>query len=1286
MSMKYGHRALLVLALLAWAATPAFAQASSTAVISGVVTDSGGGVIPGATVTVTNEAGANFQAITNAEGAFTVPALNAGAYKVSVSLSGFKTWATDLRLAPGTTQSLKAVLEVGAITEEVVVRTNSEILNTQTATVSSTLNADQINRMPTPTRNALNAVTFLPGVNTAGINRNSTVNGLPESMINITLDGVGNNDNFNKSSDGFFASVTPRQDAVEAVTVTTAVAGANQGGSGGVNIAFQTRSGTNQFSGSGYEYFRHPSMNTNSWSNERNDLPKNDIQLNQFGARVGGPIVLPKLYDGRGKAFFFFHYEQLRLPRTDTRSRTIFKDSVLDGFVTYESSTLGTQRINVLDVARATGNVAAPDPLMMNILNMMRNSTTTTGVVNQTTSLNTNSYDWQAPGRLFEQQPTARVDYNISASHRLSGSVSSIFTFRDPDYLNDDEPRFPGAPNYRVFRSTRPLYSVSLRSTLSANMVNELRGGLTAVGGAGSRFGRPSDPMTGPESYADTDLMAISIPTITDWHTGTTASWRAAPTYNIDETVNWQLGNHSLNFGGSFLRSSAWENAQTIVPSMGIGFSTANDPANAMFNTTNFPGASSGQLNTAREIYAILTGRITSINGQAALDPESNTYVAFGPRRREGRVDTFSTFAQDQWRMTPTLTLNYGVRWDVQMPFTTLNDTMSNVTLESACGMSGLGDGGTYSKCAFFSQNNTGVVPEFIQYNGGSKGYSTDWNNFSPSVGVAWRPNVQSGWLRTLLGDPEAATLRGGFSRSYERQGIGLYTGQFGSNPGSTIPLTRNASIGNLVLPGESWPVLLSQRERLGQASFNETPSYPLALRDGRADSLNLFAPDVEVASAISWNIGFQRALSRDMAAEIRYVGTRGLDQWSELNYNERDLLGNGFYDEFRLAVANLQANNAAGGNRAGSFAYFGAQSGTSPLPIYLAYLNGRTNAADPAAYTGGDWTSTGITGDMIFVSPNPANSAADLDGDAARRNRAIAAGLPTNFFVLNPAASSVNVIDSGAYSDYHALQAEVRRRLSRGLSANVSYQYAIEGGSAFLGFRYGRVMNPTANVRHAIKTQWDWTIPVGRGQRFGTDMNAVLDTLIGGWSFNGVGRIQAVMVNFGNVRMVGMNEDDVQKMFTHEIKFNADGVPFMQMMPDDVILNTRRAFNLSTTNLNGYSTSLGAPEGRYFAPANSETCTQLAAGDCAPRTLLIRAPWFTRFDVGLAKRIPLQGRTNLEVRFEVLNLFDNINFNNAGNPGAGETIFQVTSHYQDPDNTFDPGGRLGQFMLRFNW
>ena len=102
-----------------------------------------------------------------------------------------------------------------------------------------------------------------------------------------------------------------------------------------MTINFTTRSGTNRFSGSGYEYFRHPALNTNYWFNERNGLPKNDVKLNQYGARVGGPIVIPGLYDGRGKAFYFFHYEQLRFPNSFTRTRTACHPEVLDGWFRY---------------------------------------------------------------------------------------------------------------------------------------------------------------------------------------------------------------------------------------------------------------------------------------------------------------------------------------------------------------------------------------------------------------------------------------------------------------------------------------------------------------------------------------------------------------------------------------------------------------------------------------------------------------------------------------------------------------------------------------------------------------------------------------------------------------------------------------------------------------------------------------------------------------------------------------------------------------------------------------
>jgi hypothetical protein len=223
-------------------------------------------------------------------------------------------------------------------------------------------------------------------------------------------------------------------------------------------------------------------------------------------------------------------------------------------------------------------------------------------------------------------------------------------------------------------------------------------------------------------------------------------------------------------------------------------------------------------------------------------------------------------------------------------------------------------------------------------------------------------------------------------------------------------------------------------------------------------------------------------------------------------------------------------------------------------------------------------------------------------------------------------------------------------------------------------------------NVRHAIKGQWDWTLPIGRGQRFGANMNPVLDAILGGWSMNGVGRIQARTMDFGNVRLVGMTVDELTDMYKFYRRSNATtGRTEIYMLPDDVVLNTRRAYTISSTSATGYGT-LGVPEGRYIAPANTATCMQIRAGDCAPRSLLVRAPWFTRIDVGMTKRFNIKGTMNLEVRGDVLNLFDNINFNPVANPGSGATIFTVTSAYTDASNTYDPGGRLGQLMIRFNW
>jgi len=1294
---------VLIVALVLAGAGAAYAQA--TASISGVVKDAAGGVVPGVTVVVKEDAtGRSQETVTDAEGQYSIRALLAGSYSVTATLTGFKTAeAKGVRLAPGQPVNIPLTLEVGNLTETVLVTSSSELINTETATVASTLNSDQLMRMPTPTRNALNTIAFLPGVNTPGTNRDSTINGLPEGFLSITLDGVSNNDNFLRNSDGFFASVTPRQDAVEAVAVTLAAAGATVGGaaSGAVTMAFQTRSGGNTFTGSAYEFWRDPSLNTNYYFNIVNNQPKNQVGLNQFGARVGGPIVIPGLYNGRDKAFFFFHYEQVRFPNSFTRTRTVYNARSVDGWFRYQCGT-GTCEVNLLDLAKANGQITAKDPTMAYILGKINEAAASQGTRSPNTPL-FDSYVWQSPSELFEHQPTVRLDYNVTTNNRLSGSFQFITAKRTPDYLNSADPRFPNSPNHRDFESTRPLMSLTLRSLLRNNLTNELRGGLQAFY-RGSNFGFPSsvsDSGNSPSSFADQGGFAVITPSTTDWYTSNTPSWRTSPTYSIDDTVTWVKSDHTLNFGGNYLISNASSEGQQMVPSINLGFDTALDPAASMFNSTNIPGASSTDLTNARNLYAVLTGRVTSVNSTAVINPDSGKYEELGPTVYPGGYKLFGFFAQDSWRVTPALTLTGGLRWDVQTPFKPTTSTMSTVTIASICGQSGLGDGGMYSKCNFLAPGSTGgAYPEYIQLEEGTEGYNTDWNNLAPSASAAWRPNVQDGFLRTILGDPDQAVLRGGYSVAYERQGLTRFTSLYGGNAGLSKPLTRNSSSG-LVPPGQPWPVLLSQKDRLYSAPFNPDPSYPILARAGRVDSLQAFAPDIQIAQVQNWTIGFARSLSRDTAFEIRYVGNSGRNQWSELNYNSirtENLLANGFFNEFKLAMSNLAANNAAGGSRAGSFAYFGGGTGTSPLPIYLAYLNGSKDYGNPGAYTGGSstWTSTSLASRLAAPNPNPTGAGGDLDGTASRRTNAANAGYPANFFILNPVVNQANVTDSGAFSDYHAMQIEVRRRLSHGLSANVNYQYAFtEGGSAFDGFSYGRTNTPTANVRHAIKFQADWTVPVGRGHRFGTDMNRALDYVIGGWSINAVGRAQTVLQDFGNVLLVGMTEKDLQDMYKYYYRPNpTTGLTEVWMMPEDVVLNTQRAWSTSTTTLNGYSATLGAPTGRYIAPPNSASCLQERPGDCAPRSIQILAPWFFRLDFGMTKRFAIKGRMNFEVRFDMLNLFDNINFNpvvpsltttSSAYWGAANN-FRVTSAYTDASNTYDPGGRIGQLMFRFNW
>jgi hypothetical protein len=1295
---------LCVVALLALSFSMVSSLASgqgATAPLSGVVVDKDGGVMPGVTVVVKdNASGANLPAVvTNEAGLFTVASLNPGAYTVTVSLTGFKTAVVnDVRVTTGVPANIgKVTLDVGQISETIEVTANAEVVQTQATAITSTLSSNQIKNLPLITKNVLNFVTFLPGVDTGGTHsqRASTVAGLPQNTLAISIDGVNSQDNFNKSTDGFFSIITPSVDAIEEVTVSTATPGADASGQGAVQIKFVTRSGTNKYAGSIYEYYRHPKMNANSFFNIVNKLAKNNIVLHQYGGNIGGPIVLPG-YNGRGKAFFFQNMEEFYQPSEITRTRVVMNSDARNGIFTYTAAG-ATQRINVLDVGAAGGYPSTMDPMIRAILAEIATASSAGGSLTVNTDPNTSNYVYNAPSKGTRHFPTTRLDFNLSQKNRLSLTYYYQKFNSDPDLLNSTEPKFPGLPSHGAQFSHRNQASATYRSTLTPNMVSETVAGLIW---SPVNFFADATPaqFTNQGGYAlqirgGTVFNDVTIPTA-GGNTASTAfgnniSARNGWDWSIDQKLNWQNGKHSWQFGGSFIQVKGWVNDQQLVPAVTFGVDQTNDPSNAIFTTTNFPGASNAQLGDARFLYGMLTGRVSSIVNQLAIDGGTGEYVNNGMARRTSHMNEFGFYAQDAWRIKPNLTLNYGLRYELQMPISPESSVWSMATVADACGLSGTGNGfGTL--CNIYKPGTlTGVTPTYKQYTAGTKGYNTDYNNLAPSVGVAWLPNVQGGILRGILGDPDQATIRASYARSFIRDGLGRLQGPFETNPGVFIAQTRSQNNGNLVFAGEQFPLLLRETGRMGPAPFAAKPTYPLPIQN--RSNVGLFDPDFKVGYVDSYSLGFQRSLSRDAAFEIRYIGTRGKDLFEAEAWNGANIVENGFLDEFKNAQRNLYANIAGG--RGQTIAYFGSGTGTVPLPVYLGYFTGNNAslAGDPTRYTGTNWTNATLVGRFAQLNPRPDLSATDLQGDATRRNSALTAGLASNFFTMNPDVGNVTVSRSKQFSRYNSVQMNYRRRLANGFSFDANYTFSKRWISRLDSLRVDRyLVRSTDEVPHAFKLGSTWDLPIGRGRRFGTDMNVVSDALAGGWSVNLTGKIQSGQVqNFGDVRIVGMTPEELQDSVGYYTFTNTAGATRVYYMPLDIVENTIRAFSINTL---GYTAgapnvAVGTSSGRrYLAPANGPDCITINRGDCGARDIFVTAPAYTRFDFSMKKAIRTGGRTNLVVEFDVLNLFNAINFNPVISTSTTADDYRVTSSYSDVNGTFDPGSRVGQLVLRFNF
>jgi hypothetical protein len=760
------------------------------------------------------------------------------------------------------------------------------------------------------------------------------------------------------------------------------------------------------------------------------------------------------------------------------------------------------------------------------------------------------------------------------------------------------------------------------------------------------------------------------------------------------------------------------------VPSVDFGVQTTLDPADAMFSTTNFPGAANADLTNARVLYAFLTGRVTNIGATARLD--ANGHYQYPPQQgisNDFGLKEWGTYVQDTWRMTPTVTLNAGLRWEVQMPLHTFVPNYQMVTMTDACGVSGLATGTPVSgppayvnQCNIFKPGTLpGPAPTYKPFKVGSNPYPTAWGNVAPNIGVAWRPNVQHGLFRTILGDPEQATIRGGYSIAYDRNGFSDLAGVFTGNGGATTGASRNQTNGNLTT---TWPLLFRDRSLLGPppicaeganpAPVNCQAFSPLLGLAVNQTSINLFDPNIRIAYAKSFSAGIQRPLNRSMVVEVQYVGTRRTDGWDTNNWNEVNIVENGFLNEFKLAQQNLLSNIAAGNGS--TFAFTGA-AGTKPLPIFLgSYLGlagcvsatGCSGASDPTKYTGTTWTNTTVVGALSYIQPNVAtlssNGTNGLYGNTTFRANGRATGLATNFWVMNPDATSVNVTSNALRSRYDSVQFIFRSRLSHGMTMQASFTTSKSWASTLdsTGINPGAlhrdyVFIPSTNgIPKSFKIQSTYDVPVGRGRRFGSNMNPWLDGVIGNCSWGVVGQVRSGSVfNLSQAKLVGMSKEEFQKEFY--MRTIVDPVTKAVIITDmdaDIILNTRRAYSTDPTSPTGYST-LGVPTGRYVAPAATAGCIDLYPGDCGePRRIDLTGPKFVDFDMNLKKTFPFgpARRMNFQIEWSVVNVFNAKNFNAVLAASNSSTLDQVTSAYSDIGNTFNPGGRVGQLVFRVNW
>jgi hypothetical protein len=1257
---RYITRALCLAAMLTLAASSLFAQ-TATSRITGTVTDSTGAVVAGATVTAKNEAtGVTQTQVTTDSGLYAFSSLPVGAYTVSVERSGFKTsQRTNNQLLVDTPLSLDVVLETGQVSEVVTVQGGAEQLQTSNATIGNVVEQKAIEQLPLNGRNPLTLLVYEPGVvqrSFGGAGSGIHVNGSRDRAFNVTIDGIEANESSVPNPVSNLYRLNP--DNVQEYKVTTNNATAEEGRNSGASISVRTRSGTNEFHGTGFYFHRNDALNSKEFFANALNQPKQIIKLHQYGLEGGGPIK-------QNKTFFFGSYQANRVSFTQPIDQTfgvpivytglarqgIFRYFVPDpanplvingttitrnsrllvnpstgglvsgvGLCSTPTQLRCVRTYNVLDPSNNTGGRVF-DPAVAALFNRYPapNDFNTGG-----DGLNTGAFLWNPPTKIKGPAYAARIDHTFNQTNSIFGRyLFSDYNTLEGDPLNGRPQVFPGfAPLGEVFRRTSGL-ALNYRHIFSPYVTNEL-----TVGYARFQF-----LFTQGEANPDfPNVPPFDFNTLSEPFNNTPRTARAVTTPQILDNLTVVHGSHVIGGGLNFrfyrhVDQRGQPGGINVTPT--IDFATARRNPFAAGNGF----ATAANIDTGTDVTT-LGGLINNVFGLPAriqqtfisnLDQDVFLPFKVGDQvtlfDEQHKLNQFNFYAQDEWKVRPNLTLNYGLRWEINPAATTVGGAVLRPT--------------------------TAITSQTVTFAPADTWYDTSkWGVFGPRLGLAWSPDFKNGALKSIFGTNQKSVIRLGYGIAYDTISSFQVTAAAGRVPGllvtcsSTFPFTTatngctpptNASING------GFPLVLTP-PTTKPSSFLTPPVQTV----DNAPPVTVFAPEMKIPTVHQWNISFQRELPGGFVGQMAYVGRSGNRLFMAYNINQ--LNSDPILSSFLMLQANLRQANCLPSGASRSTA-----AGVAPCsPAFTSAqipLIGQLNALGGGTAGVTFVNSTNVQGDLNLSAAGATVERIEQDA------RFLSLHLRPN-----QQFSTITYLDNSGASNYHAAQFTLRKRFATGLGMSAAYTFGKSidnqsvdpvGASSGGGLSTTNSRTPTDirnfreerarsdfDRRHVFTMTSSWEVPVGKGRRFLADSPGIVKNILGDWSINGI--FNAMSGEPFSVRSGARTSNAGHESRAAVLNFVE---PQLQDLP-----NVR---------------------GPVLFPNSSNFALPQPGTNGAGRNIFT-APGYWNLDLSFIKYFNLTERVRLQFRTEMFNALNHPNFDNprdasVGSPSILSSVFAQT-------------------------